>query len=518
MNWAPALKGLMLAMALALLLVGIRQPVNIHDEGYVLYGATRISTGEIPYRDFWLVYTPAQFYLLAGLFSVFGSSVLLARGYDALVRLAIVVLVYRLARVLGGPVAALVPAAVALLLLATVGFYGYPVFPALALVLASVDRLLAFFAIRAWATLLGAGLLLGLAAMFRQDIGFAGLVAETLALAALTWRSPGEHLDQGFRGPRRRWRGLAPFALGMLLAVAPFAVPLLWAVPARELWWGLIGFPATVLPEQRALPYPGLPYPGMTRAAVNESLVFYVPLAIFGASLWTRGTLGTWLLTALGLGLFRLGMNRADVVHLLPGTIVALVLSAALLVRAERVRPRLLSVGLLALGAAVVGDAYVVQPVRSLLSLGTRYHRPQPPSSLEVSAGISGFEDQEAAVRYVRQHTAGRERILVGNTRHDRIFVIDMMFYVLAGRGSATRYHLLEPGVVTTRPVQQEIIAALEAGAISYVVLFSTFEDHVEPNASGRSSGVVDLDLYIRSHYRPVARFGGYAVWKRIAP
>ena len=50
------------------------------------------------------------------------------------------------------------------------------------------------------------------------------------------------------------------------------------------------------------------------------------------------------------------------------------------------------------------------------------------------------------------------------------------------------------------------------------MVLFSTFEDHVEPNAIGRSSGVVDLDLYIRSHYRPVARFGGYAVWKRIAP
>ena len=42
MNWAPTLKGLMLAMALAFLLVGIRQPANIHDEGYVQYGATRI--------------------------------------------------------------------------------------------------------------------------------------------------------------------------------------------------------------------------------------------------------------------------------------------------------------------------------------------------------------------------------------------------------------------------------------------------------------------------------------------
>ena len=512
-------KGMMLVVvALACLLVGVRQPVNVYDEGYILYGAIRILTGEIPYRDFWLVYAPAQFYVVAGLFKAWGASVLLARGYDTLVRLAIVVLVYRLACGLTRPWVAMVPAASVALLLATAGFYGYPMFPALALMLASVSCLFAYFATRAPIRLFAAGLLLGGATVFRHDVGGAGLVAEALALAAFASKSPAT----GSHPLGRLWRVLNPLASGIALVVVPVAALLLWTVPISELWWDLFVFPVTVLKEQRALPYPGLPYPDVTRATVDEFLVFYVPLAVFGASLATLAARfriwETLTLTLLGIGLFRLGINRADLVHLLPGTVIALVLGTALLFRLGAAKPPWFSAGLIALAAVVGGDPYIVQPAQILFSLGQQYLRPQRPSTLAASAGISGIEDQEAAIRYVQQHTATHERVLVGNSRHDRTFLNDIAFYFLAGRGSATRYHHLEPGVVTTRPVQQEIMAVLEDRKTPLIVRFAKFENHLEPNGSSRSSGVTDLDAYIGTHYRLTERFGDYTIWTRVAP
>ena len=44
--------------------------------GKAIEGALRIVDGQVPYRDFWSMYAPGQFYLIAGLFSIFGREVL----------------------------------------------------------------------------------------------------------------------------------------------------------------------------------------------------------------------------------------------------------------------------------------------------------------------------------------------------------------------------------------------------------------------------------------------------------
>ena len=68
------------------------------DEGIVLQGAERILAGQIPYRDFFSFYTPGSYYLLAGLFRVFGDSFAVARISLALVGAICSVLTYVLAR------------------------------------------------------------------------------------------------------------------------------------------------------------------------------------------------------------------------------------------------------------------------------------------------------------------------------------------------------------------------------------------------------------------------------------
>jgi hypothetical protein len=58
---------------------------DVYDEGTVLPAAMRVNAGQIPHRDFYIMYGPAQFYILAGLFKLFGKSLLIERLYHLLV-------------------------------------------------------------------------------------------------------------------------------------------------------------------------------------------------------------------------------------------------------------------------------------------------------------------------------------------------------------------------------------------------------------------------------------------------
>jgi hypothetical protein len=68
------------------------------DEGIVLQGAERLLHGELPYRDFFSFYTPGSFYLVAGLFRIFGDHFIVARASLAVVGAVSSTVTYLLAR------------------------------------------------------------------------------------------------------------------------------------------------------------------------------------------------------------------------------------------------------------------------------------------------------------------------------------------------------------------------------------------------------------------------------------
>ena len=71
----------------------------------------------------------------------------------------------------------------------------------------------------------------------------------------------------------------------------------------------------------------------------------------------------------------------------------------------------------------------------------------------------------------------------------------------------------MQPGVVTTAPVQTEIVGSLRRAHTRVVVRWlDPRAEQVEPNGSSRSSGVHILDDYLKAHYRPLARYGVYQV------
>src|SRR5450756_455519 len=92
------LNSILLSISALYISLGITRALNIYDEGLILYGAQRVLWGQVPYRDFWSVYSPGQFYALAALFRVFGSSVLVERIWDTIFRAGVALVCYLLAK------------------------------------------------------------------------------------------------------------------------------------------------------------------------------------------------------------------------------------------------------------------------------------------------------------------------------------------------------------------------------------------------------------------------------------
>jgi hypothetical protein len=90
------------------------------------------------------------------------------------------------------------------------------------------------------------------------------------------------------------------------------------------------------------------------------------------------------------------------------------------------------------------------------------------------------------------------------------------LFYVLALRNNPTPYDIAAPGVVTSAPVQNEIVRDLEQTQTPVVVRYlSPVTTSPEPNRAGQSTGVTILDRYLAQAFRPGPRFGYYQILLR---
>jgi len=78
-----------------LLFFGMQTVPSTYDEGISLTAAMRIAeAGQVPHRDFYAIYGPAQFYSLAWLFKLFGESLFVERLLYTLITGLIVSAVY----------------------------------------------------------------------------------------------------------------------------------------------------------------------------------------------------------------------------------------------------------------------------------------------------------------------------------------------------------------------------------------------------------------------------------------
>lgn len=161
--------------------------INDTDEGYILTSSMRILNGQLPYRDFFIHTPPVTFYAIAGLFRVFGQSLIAARIFTSLIGLLISILLYLISlRIIPSVRYALIPSLIFM-------FWGtaqvnYPSFAwfGLLFALASAYLFVLFLDRRSAVLLIGAGLLSGISFMSKQNLGLCVFV--TLALFVIVNR------------------------------------------------------------------------------------------------------------------------------------------------------------------------------------------------------------------------------------------------------------------------------------------------------------------------------------------
>jgi hypothetical protein len=543
-NWLViGLALLLLVVTFVYLIPGINQPVNIYDEGIITYSAVRVMQGQVPYRDFWSIYSPAQFYGLAAAFRLFGTTIQVERLWDTAMRALVAVAAFLLVWRLSKRRAALVAWFTVMVWVAYYSFssefhwvfYGYPAFPAIALCLGSILCLTVYFSNGCKRWLVAGGVIIGVAALFRHDFGIYCAIGEGLALVlfgllhngAITIPSREGLTGARLTGVRLSREGLTRmalvigiFAVSAAVVVLPAVIYFVALTPINELVYDLFTFPLVTFPRYRALPFPAFSFP--------ETLAFYLPFlvyAIAGAVAFVQlrrrnfaYALAILMLIVFGVCSFNQARVRADLIHTPAFFLPAVVLMAVLLGGIPRREGESMDAAQVLSSLAVLLFVLVLaQPIgdRVALLADAKLMRPTNNSGLERSRTAIVGSEMANAIYYIDTLTTPQDKIYVGNATHDRVFVNEPMFYFLAQRDAATRYHELHPGVATTAPVQTEIANDLEKNQVKYLVLSNAYEEVREPNESAVSSGVKILDNYIAEHYLPVMQIGPYAIWKR---
>jgi hypothetical protein len=546
---------LIYASSLLLLLAGIdRTALTVPDEGLIVYGAQRILDGELPYKDFWSLYSPGQFWVVAALFKVFGSSLLVERLWDIIVRASIALVVYLTAALIAPKRLAVIAWLTSLGWLWVVDFYGYPLFPATLFTLVAAYCCLQFVLNGGQRMLFMAGMSTALAAAFRHDIGFYGFFAANVLLVLLYFSTVPVATDRRSRSHRNLGRNLMLLTSGLVVVGSPAVLYLVSHVPISDLWSELIVFPATVYPAVRSLPYPsfGASYHAIEALFDGGSLIIAVrelkvlrfyfhfivlaAAAYFLARQWTirkdvnsKGglCLAVCYLTILTTMLFIKSLVRPQPVQLVHVVIVSTVLGVVLLHvlmrRAERIGSMIVSLSLVGMGmfpllkVAGLGSEELIAGLDSSGGSFLRRHsaRIENGNGPARSRYFQIPEDQAQAIGYIQQHVPENHKIFVGNGRHDVAVISDVMFYFLSARHSGTKFHELHPGLTTTSKVQSEIIRQLAANGVDYIVLWDGLDNAREPNKSAETTHVQLLDDFLSREFEDEARFGHYRIRRK---
>lgn len=482
-------------------------PISVYDEGLILCGASRVLRGDLPYKSFWSMYAPGQYYSLAFLFNIFGESVLVVRLWDIGVRSFLAFACFWLIRRNCHRLMA-VPCGIAITIwLWFMSLPGYPVYPFLLCLVLCVLALMTGVASGSTRSYIIAALLAGLSMLFRYDMGLLSIMAISISLFAMAIRS------QIRQNAEVKFRWHSVFIFLFCAAAAPVIVygSLILSGCGPDMWQQLILDPQTMT-TFRDLPFSSpiklfqishiASLKSLEQHLIYRGLGTVVLVVLCISSLYSAIALGfkqrlhnmdhlVIILTGVGWAMVPQLLVRSDFEHHLPLTIVSIIISYVL-VAITRQRYRWASYML----AAMISFYWFIP----LAGYSFRFSGPIP----------SIPQDLQQTVHFLKDHNEEGGSIYVGVENHDRFVINEPAVYFFSGAKYGTKYHELQPGIATTKRVQEAIIKDLVENNVNMVVLTEGW--WYEPNLSSQDQGVQLLDRFIESNYTTITNYGEYRI------
>jgi hypothetical protein len=505
-----------------------------------------VLRGEVPYRDFWTIYAPGHFYLLALLFGVFGTHLLVETVAASLVCAAAVCACYWLVyNLFGRLLDALFCALILLAVLYNSPFFkylgSYP--PSILLILIALSLIVLYYRRERLGFLGAAGLATGALTVFKHDVGGYTAIATLGGLVVYhLLRGPGT--GAGRRAAGRVGAAFLSSVAVYLAGLALIAIPvgLYFALVAGpDMLRDLIVFPTTDFRYSRPERYPSifrLRFDADTPLTTIRNLLHYLnfalPFLMFVLGLIATGVAVIKrkpLSAAMGMTfaiayLFHHVAAHVQVnTHIVSMSVYGVLLGLLFLDLTGRgfslERPAgarvlvwgLAVVWLSSLAAVPAYEAWTRRNEKTAeLTLVKASGIRLPPHRVRELAELSAF---------VSAHVAPHEKLFVGLHRHDTLIIGNVMLYFVLDRASATRYHELHPAITDTAPVQREMIRDIREENIPLIIRERIFPDETlerwKKNFLKKlpQIGATDLDEFIRANYVKVRQFGPHEVWLR---
>jgi hypothetical protein len=509
-RFVPVLCLALMALYLSLFL---RSVWRIGDEGLLVHGAQRVTSGQIPFKDFFEVIGPGAFYWLALWFKVLGVSWLTSRLAILATSLGTAYAMYLATkRIQPRASVAAVPALI-------YGVLSVPLWPGANFHFDSNFGALLAFAVYAGSARtrlrsFAVGMLAGLTATIQPQKGVATFGALVIA-TFLDGRSKADKLSHslfmllGFTSV-----GLAALvyfyvkgALGDLLyasVIWPFSqyhnvnvVPYMYGLRESTLsyWLSIL---RALLPEGLALLALGLIVVPLLVVAVLPMMAAVKALELVWKRLTGRTeadpSLPYWV---VGTALFASESHRLDLMHVIYGSPILLMALAAPAPRLPRLLKQIVA-RVTVSGTLVLAVLLALDAARPGVTVGT----PQ---------GRVNLRSKDEALEFLLHSVARNERVFV--------YPYYSMYYFLANLPNPTRYSILMYSINT--PAQfQETIDALEAQRVKFV-LWDTIV--AGPNLTRWFPGYRDpapseqlLEQYLTSHYALIDTRGGFRILQRL--
>lgn len=522
---AKYFEDILLVIGFIYLIVGLNYGFNVCDEANSPVGAMRILAGEVPYRDFWSMHAPGQYYLIAGFFSLgeIFRSIIAMRILSAVLLFITAFSLYKTAKLLYRGYSPIMIFVLAITTGDLLNFSGRGILTAIMLLSGGTYFFLHYLGSRSKIRLAISGALFGLTICFRHDFVLYIFIIPVLLFVISHFRlqigkffgySDGSFMqDLHFTA-----FDFLFFAVCTLIFCVPFYAYVLSIAGFEPVFDQLIASPVGIFTQYRSLSFP-IPFAGTGLSAQWGNFAFYLPAFIafsyFAKLLQTRKDsppASFFTLFLLVLLLHTQAWVRSDFEHAEPALLFSLLL-VPFLINSLKTDNRVIC-GYIAVLLVLLAPAFCIKMYRVVDSYNMKsgeYIASERAKGIAVPLAIQ--QDYSRTIKYISANSQPNERIFICNRRNNRSTMNDMMLYFLADRLPATKYHELYPGVTTRESVQHNIAASLRHNKVRLVVKVSN-NFSAEPNLSAKSESPF-LDTYIKNNFVLYDVFGDYAFYFR---